>query len=222
MAIIRSESFSVAGGVTLTTANTDFDYVSGAPPAAAGGVVDTCMSCTGTAGPHGQFYLAGTTGTMYSRFYVKLGATGTVFYMSQLFATATQIATLSVQSGGGLRMRQGTSVTLGDTESAFKLSTTEWTRVEWMVTPTHQQVKMFQGANMHGSVPDHDSGAIAWTANTFNRTGVGNTIAAGASLLVDEYAVGDDWIGTAVVETVTPPWQRKTAGGWQRMKTVLI
>lgn len=222
MAILHSESFEYTVGTTLTTANTLFGHVGGSPVVAAGGVVGNCMSCSGTAGPHGQFWLAGTTGTIYQRFYVKLGATGTVFYMSQLFATTAQIATLSVQSGGGLRMRQGTGTTIGVTETSLRLSTTEWTRVEWAVTPTTMQLKMFQGANMHGTTPDFDSGALAWTASTFNRAGVGNTVSASASLLVDEYAVGDAWIGSAVTPSPTSPWHRLTDTGWQDVKPVII
>jgi hypothetical protein len=119
-------------------------------------------------------------------------------------------------------MRQGTGTAIGDSSTSLKLSTSEWTRVEWAVTASTVQLRLYKGANMHGSVPDYDSGALTWTPGTFNRTAVGNTVAPDASLLVDEYAVGDAWVGSAVTETDTPPWQRKTAEGWQRMRTRLI
>ena len=199
MSTVFTETFDGAG-TQLSTSNTGFSYVRGAPARSTDTIHGTgSMYCTGTAGPHGQHYLAaGTIGTLYQRFYVKLGvaATGT-FYLSQVLAKATPAATLSVQSDSGLRMRVGTSTTIGVASTPLKLSNTEWTRVEWMVTPTTMQLRMFQGANVDGVTPNYDSGAVTWDGTTFNRCGVGNMVSFEASLYVDDYKVDNSaWVGS--------------------------
>ena len=209
MALIAEEKFD-GNGSPLTTENTSFGYVGGTPARTAGLHGDGAMECTigVTATPaYGQIWLPSTTNTAYQRFYIKLGSIGTTFYMCQLFATTVQVATLSVQSDGGLRMRQGTGTTIGVTSTPLKLSTTQWTRVEWGVTGTTMQLRMFTGANLEGSKPDYDSGAIGWTAATFNRCGVGTTAAvANVNLTVDEYAVDDSaWVGSAYPQEPAEP-----------------
>lgn len=228
MATVFTETFDGAG-TPLATTNTGFSYVGGAPARS----VDTIhgsgsMQCIGAAGPHGQHYLAaGTVGTLYQRFYVKVASAPSTFYLSQVLATATPAATLSVQSDRGLRMRIGTSTTVGEASSTLKLSATEWTRVEWAVTPTTMQLRLFQGANVDGSTPSFDSGVLAWAGTTFNRCGVGNMVAADASLIVDDYKVDSSaWVGTDYpAEPPVPVVHsrfRRNGASWTPVEAVIL
>lgn len=199
MAILKSESFEGTPGAVITTANTSFGYVEGAPVFSSTSLHGSTAFQNGGTAPHGQIYLDSTITTGYLRAYLRLTATPPTFYFSQFLLNTAQNATLSVQSDRGLRMRSGSSTTLGETSSSFKLNLNEWYRIEWAVTSVSQQLRIYGGANLEGTTPSYDSGPISWAGTTFNRVAVGSTVnVPGAALLVDEVAVGDSWVGSVV------------------------
>lgn len=204
MTALLSEAFNTgAAGDTITTASTSFGAVAGGPVLSADSVDGLAMSAvTSTAvAKYGQHVFT-ATGTMYARAYVKLPAATAVMFVWNLLSGSTIRANVRINANGSLRMRNGT-VAVG-TDSTAVLSTTAYTRVEWMVSGSTQRLRMFTGANLHGTTPDYDSGNQTYTPATFDRLQTGCTTAvAGAGVLVDLLAADDTtWVGPAVI---TPP-----------------
>lgn len=198
MAILASEPLEGTVGAAITTSNTSFGYVEGAPLFTSTALHgSTAMHVTGT-NLHGQLWLGTSLATAYLRMYIRLPVAPPTFYLSQFLLNTSQNATLSVQTDRGLRMRDGSSTTLGEASSSLKLNLNEWYRIEWAVTSVSQQLRIFGGSNLEGITPSYDSGPISWAGTTFNRIGVGSVVnVAGAQVIADEIALGDSWVGSA-------------------------
>lgn len=208
MAVLFNEAFTGTPGATITVSpGSAFTFIQPAPAYTADAVLGAAaMRCTWTATnatPLGEILQTVAT-TGYYRFYMKLISTGTLYYFFQTLSNTTARAALSVDTTGALRMRQGTTG-LG-VASTTKLSTTEWTRIEFGITPTTVQLRMFQGVNLHGTTPTYDSGAVAWTSpGSWDRVRLGSVLTVtNVDVLHDEFA-GDSttWVGPASVPAVT-------------------
>lgn len=223
MAVLFSESFTGASGALLSTTNTVFTFVQNGPTfstdfARGTGSMRATYTASATAPLGEKTQTAATTG--FYRFYVKLVTTGTLFYMFQTLSNTTVRAALSVDTTGGVRMRQGTTA-LGTAVSTAKLSTTAWTRVEFGITPTTVQLRMYQGANLHTSTATYDSGAVTWTSpGSWDRSRIGSVLTvAGIDLLLDEFSADNaTWVGPAAD---TAPVTRSGTAGFTTSSTLV-
>lgn len=131
------------------------------------------------------------------RCYLKM-STAVTFYALQLQTEAALRAILQINSNGSIRMRSNSASLGAAAVGTGAINSSTWTRVEWLVTATTQQCRLFTGANVEGSTADFDTGEIAWTpAGTFDRLAAGVvSTTASVTLDVDDFAVDDTtWVG---------------------------
>jgi len=157
--------------------------------------------------PSVSFQSSPLTDTMAIRVYVKM-STATTFYALQLQTTSAIRAILQINSNGSVRMRSNSAALGASAVGTGAINSSTWTRVEWLVTATTQQCRLFVGANAEGDVPDYDTGAISWTpAGTFHTANLGCvSTTAGVTVDYDDAAVDDTtWIGPALISAAAGP-----------------
>lgn len=137
--------------------------------------------------------------TLCVRGYVKM-STAVTHYAIQAQTVGAARAILQINSDGSVRMRSN-SASLGTALGVGAINSSTPTRVEWLITATTQRVRLFTGANQHGTTPDYDSGDVAWTpAGTFDRFTIGNASGnANTTIIWDDVAADNaTWIGPVV------------------------
>lgn len=216
MARIFSEDFEGgANGTAVTPSNTTFDYVRQAPQftdtAAVGELAMRATHATGATDPYGSMEFT-TRDTIYLRAYIQVLA-GVQFFPMRLLTPSVSVATiLVVTDSGQVRALTGSYGSITSNSPAL-LTGGAWARVEWAVTPTTQQVRLFTGDDLHGVTPTYDSGPQAWSPPAgFSSAQFGVTNgSAGADVIVDGLATDDTtWVGPAEQPepepTVIPHW----------------
>ena len=217
MTIFTSEDFEAGTvGQPVTATGTAFDYVRNGPTYVVGLVGDVGMRCARTTAGDQYAQVPFTArSTLYLRMYVRRVSTGIVNDVARVLNSAAQITgVLRVTAAGAVQMRTG-STNLG-TASTATIPTTGAARIEWAITPTTMQARMFVGTNVHGSTPDWDSGPVTFTPlAAFDRAHVGIVSNAnGVEIILDDVALGDDWPGPS--QTPPPPhrpWRVITTTG---------
>lgn len=164
----------------------------------------------------------GTRTTLAVRAYLRM-STATTFYALQLQTEAAIRAILQINSNGSVRMRSNAAALGAAAIGTGAISNSGWTRVEWLVTPTTQQCRLFTGANVEGATPDYDTGEITWTpAGNFDKIAAGVvSTTANVSITYDDFAVDDaTWIGPTLTDTAdagadqtVPAWDTVTLTG---------
>ena len=225
MARLFTETFDGGtDGAVVGSSGTAFDYVRNGPTYAPG-MVGMAMRCqrTTTGDQYAQVML-GTRTTLYFRAYVRRVTTTVVNDLARVLNASAQVTgVLRVTTTGAVQMRTG-SANVGAASTAT-IPTDDYARIEWAVTPTTMRLRVYSGANKHGSTPDFDSGDVGFTpVASFDRlhTGIVTSVN-GVELLVDELA-GDDstWVGAALEPDPDPhPVTRWawTGTAWAPMRT---
>lgn len=140
------------------------------------------------------------------RFYVLM-TTAVTFYSLQLQTSAAIRAVLVINNTGTVRMRSN-AANLGTALGAINGTTP--TRVEWLVTQTTQQCRLWGGDQLHSTDTTpranfYDTGSIAWTpAGTFDRLSLGIvSTTANVTVFHDKVAIEDTatWIGPVITNT---------------------
>lgn len=213
MATIFTEDFNQGtNGTTVTSGNTGFGWVSGEPTfsdtAAALGALG--MRCAPTGYAQATF---GPRTRVYMREYVRYDQLGTIAWHWNVLTTQPAVAaTVRVNANGTLRLMPGTSGTIHQTTAAITAG--QWARIEWGIDGTTMTVRMFTGGNLHGTVPDYDSGPVTWAGATLNATQVGDVSGSGLGVNVDELQIDDTtWVGPATAAP-EPSAHVRVAGQW--------
>lgn len=150
-----------------------------------------------------RFTFATAPSEVYSRMYLymdTLPASGNVVFAKlRVSGTDTTVAQLSISPTGKIRASNGLiNAFTGTVDYRF-----QWIRVEWRAKPGFdQEIRVYSGANLHGTVVTETSGAVGCdaqiTVNDFNFGGV-NSIA--TNFYMDDLAAADSstgWIGPYV------------------------
>lgn len=218
MATLFSEDFEAgSAGATLTTASTAFDLIQGAPTFTSSATIgNRAMSAvTTTAGSHyGRIPLgARTTIALRAYFYRTTNAT-----TSEIVRVLTGTSTLALMrwyTSGNFGMVINGSL-VGTGIGAIPINT--WARVEWLITNTAMQLRLFTGANLNGTTPDVQTAVITWApAGTISSLHVGIVSGvANTDLTTDAVAVDDTtWVGPAHTPPAnTPHWYYDTGTAW--------
>lgn len=219
MSSIFTESFeSTSNGTALSTSNTTFTTAqagwtgkssSPAPATGLGSLYAQCSVAASTA--RYMEYAYTPAGVLYLRMYcyVPTAATGNVDFAAARGAgnTAARARMGTNSAGTKLIIRDNATTVYTSTAS---IPTGAWFRVEWRLDSTagQQQLRLFLGANLHGSTPDEDSGNQSYTQGTVDtfRIGPVNNTLAGAWVMHFDAVKADNatWVGSAVVSNVAP------------------
>lgn len=200
MATIFSTGFEDGTlGATLVNGSSGLTYAYNAPKYVAGLRGSLAVRCDQLDGRI-SYELPGLTNTLYTRFYTRVDALGQ-FYMAQIQTETLARGQLRAEANGGIRCR-GSAPLGGNPLGVGALSGGTVVRVEWGVTATTQQLRLYVGDNRHGTTADYDSGPLAWTpVGTFDRIQIGRASStAGIDLTIDDLALSDSgWLGPAAV-----------------------
>jgi hypothetical protein len=163
-------------GATMTAANTGYDTVSSGATG-----TRTFDAANALLGSFAGKYSVGATSTntlmrktftstnlRYFRMYVKFDApAGILRRLARIRLVSSVIANIQLSVGGKFQMTDAAS---GVWTSTLTPSAGTWYRLEWMVNATtnKQRLLMFTGANLHGTVPDEDSGDQTYTQGPFD------------------------------------------------------
>lgn len=204
MARIFTEDFDTGTpGTNITTANTGFNYVSGGPRFSTAAALDGPVGMESAPSGYGAMPVGGRT-TLYMRAYVRYMTLGTIAWHWNLLTPAPAVAaTLRVNANGTLRIMPGSSGTI--LQSTAALVAGEWARLEWGITGSTMTLRMFTGANVHGTTPDYESTPTAWTGTTVNASQIGDLSSSGLGVHVDGLAIDDStWVGPVDVPDPEP------------------
>lgn len=225
MARIFTEDFEGgAHAAAVTTSNTNFvSVLSGATFTDASLVGNLAMRtpyASGATNPMG-YVRTDSTQTLFMRAYVARDSAVQFFPMRVIQESPLALRTILVVTPTGQVRALDPSYGSVTQNSTVTIPLGEYARIEWGVTATTQQVRLFVGNNVHGTVPDYDSGPASWTlAGPFNMPQFGNVNSAvDADMRIDEIAVDDStWPGPAdTEEPTTTPWRVLTEQGWTPM-----
>lgn len=221
MASLFSEGYeSATAGAALSATNTTHSSSStfggwtceNASPSAASGLGTKYAEISVAAGVarylHNSFTAAAQ---LYWRayIYVPSGAGGNIDFAAFRGGGAGRARLGTNGDGTKFILRNGAGTTLFTSTTAVPIGA--WFRLEWHgdSSALTQELRIFTGANLHGSTPTETSGSsIAVTSGTYDeiRTGPANNALAGA-WVADYDAVAADnatWVGSAVATNVAP------------------
>jgi len=111
------------------------------------------------------------TGKRVFRRYVHRGVVGALFVLFTVRTATTTIAQVRVLADNTLQIRNGTT---GVGTSAFVWQASETIRLEWWVeNGVSQTLRIFHGANLHGTIPDETVGPGTLNTGSFDRLHMG-------------------------------------------------
>lgn len=205
-------------GATLTTANSPFTllvqpgwtYVN-TPLLPTGGGTRAAQSAatTGTASAMAAFSVTSTP-VIYLRFYLYVStfpAANTA--LAQVLGSSVIRGELQLGPAGQFRMRNAALSTIATSPNG-SAPTGGWCRVEWRFdnTALRQQLRIYNGANLHTETPTWDSGAIAVAASgPVTSVDLGAIANTAVMTTVWDNVKADDatWVGSAVFVPTDPP-----------------
>lgn len=207
MAVLFTEGFeSGTNGAALSTSNTTFGLINGAPTftnAAAfqGSLSMACLTTAAAACAGRADHTA--TGTPWARAAFRFNAApGGNCYLIQANNASTILADVRMNTAGTISVRNGTTA-VWTSPAALDVTGTTWYQFVWQgdKTTNLQQLRVY-GAT--GALV-LDSGSVTYsTTLDCNRTYFGSSPSvAGANFLIDYVAVADTDPG--IISTVTPP-----------------
>lgn len=202
MASLFSETYEgAASGTAITTANSQWDNVVGTGSmtystaqvlADGGGTRSGRYAATAQIANHVGFFTASSVGFLRAYLYVEtMPSANTAIF--QFTSTATVRAEMQLGASGVIRIRNS-SLTAIATAPSGTIPTGAWCRIEWSYSNTAgtQRLKVYKGAQLHGSTPDYDSGSVSSTAaGTFDRLAAGVIASGTETIYLDNVAVDD-------------------------------
>lgn len=210
MATVLVEDFeSGTSGAALDAANTSFtdffgDTAEFTDVQAVDGVLAADFSAAGSPCDAAATFV--NTGLYFRRFYFWIGnIPGSNSFIHTLNLSGANRGDMRIEPDGHLSIRNGYVKVW---TSAQPLTVDAWNRVElkWDSTGQVQACRLFAGGNLHGTIPDDDSGDVAFDTGTFDTGRVGNTTANTLTLYVDAVADDDaDWVGPLDIGGGGPP-----------------
>ena len=222
--LLNATNESGSNGATVTTANSPFTQFVDATgviysnatllPSGAGGSMAMRTTGAGTTSASATAPITATaTPFLRTYLYVSQRPTGNTAIVQLLGSNGTTVrAELQLGATGTLRMRGNDFVALA-TSPADTIPLNAWCRIEWSFNHTtlKQEVRVFSGANLHGTTPSWTSGSLTTPGGTNGGTAafvylgvIPNTAVLTATW--DETKVADDtWIGPVVAAVEPPP-----------------
>lgn len=210
MATVFTETFEGgSNGNTITTGNTNYDSVSGAPTftnssPAVGSLAADCDASGSTC----RFDEAvDEPSVLYRRFYFKVPELpGSNLYIATNTSGASARADMRINTNGTVSVRNGFSAVWTSTAA---VTAGQWARFEWRLSATAgtQEARLFTGAQLHGpsNNPTDSSGSVTFDAGTFTNTGVGIIQNTTARVFIDDVKNDDStWPGPATVPNQAP------------------
>lgn len=211
MASLFSEGFETGpSGAALTTTNTTFTAVTAsgfsftASPTPAVGALAATASTPTTAANRLLEKTFTAAAAVYHRQYINIPANpGAAVFLGSMLSTATVRAGLRLNAAGTLTLRNNTVAVYTSTQV---LPLGVWVRIEWRVdnTAAAQELRVFSGANLHGTTPDWTSGVQTYNSGTIDKVQAGFTTAVASFTATFDAMAADDttWVGPAAT---TPP-----------------
>lgn len=206
----KSDSYGTASpGAALTTLNTSADAIVTANT----GTAIAHNSTNPLHGTYARFNSGGTASTAYqrdavaneervfARFYVRVDAIpSSTMTIWNMYNGSNSVSGVVIDSSGKIHLRN-VFASIGSTN--YIVSPGSWMRIEvmWDRTNSTQQMRLFKGSNVDGTVPDETLSGVAnstETSATSMRTGIVNGMTNHINDVDDLAYDTRDWIGPAI------------------------
>lgn len=195
MALLTSEDFEGGtDGATVNSTNSIFTTAFGTTVTfddtqSVTGNLSMLVDTTSSASMVGVEY--GAHVVTYWRMYLHLDALPAAnTYVMAMHASGTKQMDVRVTPTGAVTVRDGNVAVW---TSATTVAAGEWFRMEGVCDSTAgaQQVRLFTGANVHGTTPDVTSGDVAYSGTAITNGTAGASNSTTAKFWIDDYAVDD-------------------------------
>ena len=180
----------------FSTVSADITYTD-ATVVPLGGVVAAQVAPATSAARDLRINYAGAQSVLYRRFYMYLPtAPSSVFTFAQARGGGATRASLRMQGGGSLVVFNGGTNVFSAPNGTIPVG--QWVRVEWRLDlPANvQQVRLFYGANLHGTTASYDTGTRTFTAGAVDQHALGIVTAQQTTVILDAVEDNDSaWVG---------------------------